>query len=451
MKGFALVSAIAALNAVSAEPTKSLKQPPTKRQNLPVVSVSGNAFWSGDERFYLRGIDYQPGGASANIDPLADTDVCLRDIREFADLGVNTIRVYAVDNRANHDECMSALADAGIYLVLDVNNPAYSINRADPHISYNADYLQSVFATVDMFARYDNTLAFFSGNEVINDEEGTDESAPYVKAVTRDMKNYMNARNLRHVPVGYSAADVSSNRMQTAHYFNCGSDDMRSDFFAFNDYSWCNSNFQTSGWDQKVVNFTDYGLPIFLSEWGCIENRPRQFEELSALMSDQMSAVYSGGLMYEYSIEENEFGIVTIEGNNLDKHEEFDIFKSALSEYPAPTGAGGAASTTHAVACPTSESVWNVDPSYIPEMPVQAQRYMDDGAGEGPGLNGDGSQQAGDSGTATASVSNGQASPTGSGSGSSDNDDEGAAASVKAPLIVSGVAVLFTLVGTLLL
>lgn len=220
------------------------------------------AFWKGKDRFYLRGIDYQPGGSSANEDPLGDTDVCLRDIANFKDLGVNTIRVYAVDNTLNHDKCMQALQDAGIYLVLDVNNPKYSINRGEPGPSYNAKYLQSVFATVDMFARYPNTLAFFSGNEVINDEKDTDKSAPYVKAVTRDMKNYMNTRGLRKVPVGYSAADVSSNRLQTAQYMNCGSDDMRSDFFAFNDYSWCNTNFKQSGWDQKVKNFTDYGLAI---------------------------------------------------------------------------------------------------------------------------------------------------------------------------------------------
>lgn len=58
--------------------------------------------------------------------------------------------------------------------------------------------------------------------------------------------------------------------MQTAHYFSCGTQDARSDFFAFNDYPWCSpSSFQVSGWDVKVKNFTGYGLPIFLSEWGC--------------------------------------------------------------------------------------------------------------------------------------------------------------------------------------
>merc|ERR1712000_139241 len=162
------------------------------------VTTKGNAFYTGDKRWYMRGIDYQPGGAAANIDPLADPDICLRDIKEFKDLGVNTIRVYAVDNKKDHDECMKALDDAGIYLVLDVNNPQYSINRADPHISYNAKYLQSVFATVEMFAQYDNVAAFFSGNEVINDEEDTDKAAPYVKAVTRDMRTtWLNAVSAR--------------------------------------------------------------------------------------------------------------------------------------------------------------------------------------------------------------------------------------------------------------
>lgn len=452
MKGFTLISALAAFSAVSATPTPSQNEPPTKRASLPVVSASGNAFWADGKRFYLRGIDYQPGGAAANEDPLADPSVCQRDIKNFKDLGINVIRVYAVDNSKNHDTCMNALADAGIYLVLDVNNPAYSINRLKPGPSYNTKYLQSIFATVEMFAKYDNTLAFFSGNEVINDEPGTDKSAPYVKAVTRDMKNYINSRGLRKIPVGYSAADVSSNRMQTAMYMNCGSDDMRSDFFAFNDYSWCNSDFKTSGWDQKVKNFTDYGLPIFLSEWGCIKNRPRKFEELSALMSSQMSAVYSGGIMYEYSVEDNDFGIVTLKGDSVQKSDEYNLFKQALAKYPSPTGSGGAATTTHAAKCPPSDASWNVDPSLVPEIPQAAQKLMKAGAGTGPGLGGDGSQNAADSGTATASVTGGTASPTG---GSTSTDSAAGSFTYgpmdKTPFIVTGLALFFTLFGTLLL
>jgi len=105
-----------------------------------------------------------------------------------------------------------------------------SINRDYPEGSYNNIYLQHVFATIDVFADYDNVLGFFAANEVINKKEET-ESAAYVKAVIRDMKRYIKERGYRQIPVGYSAADVAENRLQQADYFNCGPDDVRADFF----------------------------------------------------------------------------------------------------------------------------------------------------------------------------------------------------------------------------
>jgi hypothetical protein len=127
MKTVAILSALAAVSGlVSATPTKTTAQKPNKRADLPAVTASGNAFWAGKERFYIRGIDYQPGGSSGQDDPLADETVCKRDIAEFKKLGVNTIRVYMTDNSKDHDTCMNALADAGIYVILDANNPLYS-------------------------------------------------------------------------------------------------------------------------------------------------------------------------------------------------------------------------------------------------------------------------------------------------------------------------------------
>jgi hypothetical protein len=175
---------------------------------------------------------------------------------------VNTIRVYAVDNSANHDECMQALAAAGIYLVLDVNTPLYSLNRIDVAVSYNAMYLQSVFATIDAFAQYSNTLAFFSGNEVIN-APNTTNTAPYIKAVTRDMKQYIGERGYRQIPVGYSAADVSQNQYYMGQYMDCGPAPSRSDFYAINNYEWCDpSSYTTSGWDVLVQQYSNYSLPL---------------------------------------------------------------------------------------------------------------------------------------------------------------------------------------------
>lgn len=451
MKSFALISSLAAASIVYAGPTPTEKELPRRASSLPTVTASGNAFWTGSDRFYMRGIDYQPGGSSSTVDPLADSTICKRDIAEFVKLGVNTIRTYMVDNSKNHDECMQALSDAGIYLVLDVNNPKYSINRYQPSPSYNAVYLQSVFATVEEFAKYDNTLAFFSGNEVINEQPNSTLAAPYVKATTRDIKSFLSSRNLRAVPVGYSAADVAGNRMQTAAYFNCGSDDARSDFFAFNDYSWCSpSSFQTSGWDQKVKNFTGYGLPIFLSEWGCIANPPRTFEELGALMNSEMTAVYSGGLVYEYSKEGNGYGVVEVSGTSTDvtESDEFANLQSALSKYPAPTGNGGFTSTTASMSCPTADSDWQVEDDSLPAIPDEAKDYLSNGAGAGPGLKGDGSQNAGSTSTGTASAGSGSVSATSSGK----NDSGRPAPPMDMSFFaVAGLVGMFTLTGTLLL
>lgn len=441
MRSVSVLSTIVAASAVQAGPTK-------RQTSLPPITVKGNAFFKGDERFYIRGLDYQPGGSSANLDPLADEKVCMPDIEKFKTLGINTIRVYSTDNSKDHSTCMNALAEAGIYVVLDANNPLYSINRANPAPSYNADYLQSVFATIDEFGKYSNTMAFFSGNEVIHDEKETTLTAPYVKAVTRDMRQYIRTRFDHPILVGYSAADVTDNRMQTAAYFNCGTDDERSDFFAFNDYSWCTSDFVTSGWDKKVEAFKDYGLPIFLSEYGCIANE-RDFGEIAALMSSNMTPVYSGGLMYEYTYEENKFGIVTIDDKAKTgprtELKEFDNFAKAMAANPAPQGDGGYTPTQKASECPPTDSHWIVEGTLLPKFPARAQKFMTDGAGPGPGLNGPGSQNNGPATHEFAEPGSGGSGASGGSTGNKDNAAVGLAG--PAPVVISGLVLLTSLFG----
>ncbi|EXJ77112.1 1,3-beta-glucanosyltransferase gel1 [Capronia epimyces CBS 606.96] len=422
------------------------------------ITVKGNAFFAGNSRFYIRGVDYQPGGSSDVADPIADEAGCKRDIVEFKKLGINTIRVYTVDNTASHDACMSALADAGIYLVLDVNTPKYSLNRADPNPSYNDVYLQNVFATIDAFHNYDNTLAFFSGNEVINDPESS-AAAPYVKAVTRDIRQYIRSRSYRQIPVGYSAADVSENRLEMAEYMNCGTADERSDFFAFNDYSWCDpSSFQKSGWDQKVKNFTGYGLPIFLSEYGCNTNT-RDFGEVVSLYSSDMTPVYSGGLVYEYSQEASKYGLVEISGDSVTELTDFSVLQSQFAKTSNPTGTGGYNSTGGASGCPAYSSPnWLVKSDALPAIPEGAKKYMTQGAGTGPGLSGAGSQNAGGASSGTATAGSGTATQTASSSGSSGSSTgTNSAVSIKtpewsvAPLVCGAVVIMSTFFGAALL
>jgi hypothetical protein len=122
-------------------------------------------------------------------------------------------------------------------------------------------YLQSIFATIDIFAKYDNTLLFFSANEVMNAVNMT-WCAPYIKSVTRDVKQYISQRGYRDIPVGYAAVNLPEIDLLSADYFNCGAESAQSDFWAVNDYSFCNSDFVVSGWDKRVANYTDYSKPI---------------------------------------------------------------------------------------------------------------------------------------------------------------------------------------------
>ena len=234
-------------------------------------------------------------------------------------IGVNAIRVYNLDPTINHDLCASIFNAVGIYLLLDVNSPfsGESINRGAPWESYYDGYLNRIFSVVEAFKNYPNTLLFFSGNEVIN--EDSNEFVPsYMRAVTRDLKNYTAKNVARRIPVGYSAADVRPLLVDTWNYLQCtetgdSNDPSRVDFFALNSYSWCgDSTFQTSGYDILVSDFKNTSAPVFFSEYGCNEPYPRIFTEVPSLYGPLVTPVLSGGVVYEYSQEPSNYGLVTL-------------------------------------------------------------------------------------------------------------------------------------------
>lgn len=87
-------------------------------------------------------------------------------------LQVNTVRIYNLSPRLNHDDCMSIFNAAGIYLIFDVNSPLEGgyLDRTDPESTFGAVYYEQVFGIIEAFKNYPNTLAFFAGNEVINEQ-----------------------------------------------------------------------------------------------------------------------------------------------------------------------------------------------------------------------------------------------------------------------------------------
>jgi hypothetical protein len=285
------------------------------------ITVDGGNFINNSTgaRFSLIGVDYQPGGSSAftsTADPLSDGSICLRDAILMQKMGINTIRVYNLDSNLDHSECASIFNAAGIYMVLDVNSglSGQFIDRSDPASTYTLAYLEHVFGIIENFAAFPNTLGFWAANEILN-QNSTYDAPVYIRAVVRDMKEYI-ANNIdRPIGVGYAAADVDTMLSDTWNYLGCelaNSTESKIDFFGLNDYEWCgDSSFTESGYDKLVTLFTGTSIPVFFSEYGCNTIEPRTFSNVPVLYGDQMS-VFSGGLVFEYSQEADDFGLVVI-------------------------------------------------------------------------------------------------------------------------------------------
>lgn len=111
------------------------------------------------------------------------------------ELGANSIRVYHVEPDAQHDECMKAFADAGIYIWLDLDTfDTYIQGPGMTKPQWNETQYKAYQKIMDQFHGYDNLAGFFVGNEVLT-APGTDVAAPYVKAAAADMKAYRDSRH----------------------------------------------------------------------------------------------------------------------------------------------------------------------------------------------------------------------------------------------------------------
>ena len=198
------------------------------------------------------------------------------------------------------------LQDAGIYLVADLGEPATSINRNEPE--WNTDIYTRYTAVVDSLQQYTNVLGFFAGNEVSNSANNTVASA-FVKAAVRDTKAYIARKKYREIGVGYATNDDDT-RTELANYFNCGPAEDAIDFWGYNVYSWCGqSSYTKSHYDVRTEEFSSYSVPAFFAEYGCIDP-PRLFTEVGALFGKDMTPVWSGGIVYMYFQEANDYGML---------------------------------------------------------------------------------------------------------------------------------------------
>ncbi|KAL7666688.1 1,3-beta-glucanosyltransferase [[Candida] zeylanoides] len=340
--------------------------------DLPAIEVINNKFFfsNNGSQFLMRGIAYQQntedGGTDFN-DPLANTAACKRDIPYLQAVNTNVIRVYALNASLDHTDCMKALSDAGIYVIADLSEPELSINRESPE--WNLELYERYTGIVDEFHNYTNILGFFAGNEVTNNLTNTDASA-FVKAAVRDTKKYIADKDYRTIPVGYSSNDDEDTRVAIADYFSCGSLEERADFFGINMYEWCgDSSFQSSGYKDRTEEYANLTIPIFFSEYGCNTKGDRKFTEVGTIYSEDMTDVWSGGIVYMYFQEDNDYGLVSVDKSSVSTLVDYSYYSKEINSISPSYAKASAASESKSetLSCPaTGHSTWRASPSLPP-------------------------------------------------------------------------------------
>lgn len=176
-----------------------------------------------------------------------------------------------------------------------------------------------------------------------------------------------------------------------------------------------------------------------LSEFGCVDTvTGRKFGEIPSLFKEA-TPVYSGGLVYEYTkegdTEQQKYGLVTAQGSSsATERPDFALLQKAFKDNQPPSGDGGYKPSGKASTCPTRSKTWLVDGDGLPAMPPKAKAFFKNGAGQGVGLTGEGSQEVGAESTGTATPGSGAVTATGSSSSATGTSSgESAASGLRAP------------------
>ncbi len=348
---------------------------------MSIITIDGNKFKSGNDRWAPKGLCYQP---TDGVDPISDDNLdtitaLVSDGGDWAKLDINAIRVYQVEPEKSHDKVMELLASKGIYVMVGAVKHGASLPRDG---TYPCNVLDRTKAVVDAFVGYDNVLCFSVANEVLNNP-GQQSTAAAVKALVRDTKAYMASKDsYRNIPVGVAMRDIRDYTWPAAKYYTCGPASDRVDFIAYNVYIWCvgSSPSRTGQIDayHKVYDFfKDFPVPVFFGEHGCTIGTPRPWDQIPYLYGNKeiypapspsqtanMADAISGGFVFRYILRQEDKGLVTSTPNGpKTENGGFDNLVTEFTQIKSFASTAGSAD-------PKDCSTW-AESDYNPTMPAQ--------------------------------------------------------------------------------
>lgn len=159
--------------------------------------------------------------------------------------------------------------------------------------------------------------------------------------------------------------------MLTGNYLTCGEANDAIDIYGMNIYSWCgNSSYYISGYDKLYEQFQKLNVPVLFSETGCKPEGDgnRNFDEVATMLGPVFQAIFSGVVVYEWTLEANGYGIVSYSNDvNTGFPSTLDDYNALATVFSSVNPSGTAMSaykpSNSAAACPTSDSSagWLVD------------------------------------------------------------------------------------------
>ncbi|KAK6615798.1 glycolipid anchored surface protein [Botrytis cinerea] len=263
---------------------------------------------------------------------------CERGIKALVSLGINVLHVSGIDPSQDHKKCMDKFMEKGIYLLIDITTTSTDIYSGSP--TWTNEKFSAYMGMVDAFASYTNTLRFYLVDDSLSDS--TTYIAPLCKAAVRNVKDYM--------ACGNSAID----------------------FWVLADYSWCdNSTFTSSNCSRLTESFSDYPLPIFITDYACdpaIENNSniagRIFDEVVTIYGPKMSDIWSGGIVYEWATfgdsDFSDYVLVNVTDDTIQlnqNHKSLSTQLAAINPFMTQMSAYTPTITT-APSCPDRNATW---------------------------------------------------------------------------------------------
>lgn len=254
---------------------------------------------------------------SSFIDLLADSSVCSRDIPYLVRLGINTLFVSNTDPRLDHSACMRLLRKVGIYVVvtpfnrigISANNLPTWNQSGDIDFPFDYRFWEYGFSHVDAFHGYANTLGFMI--PLSDHFVGRVRQIPWGKAMVRDVKEYIDAKGYRSIPV--MTATYQYDMSTVPQYMNCGERGSSADVLALDlTYvedikSRCTN---VSSWFASGVvdQYRGYSIPTFLL-YGCVVQIRKDFNEIQDIFSNIAAKVFSGVVIFGWFDDTvNDFG-----------------------------------------------------------------------------------------------------------------------------------------------